>query len=146
MKRSLPFVLGFIFVTVSFFCILAKRASDNKKYFNDLNLHLQGEVLAADAPNGFNGFGIVSVKTLESNINYYDPRGKSKNYYCIIKNGFAEIYQLGIRECEIGDIVTVDSKKREFTIYKKDGNKLVRNLTLYTNEFFYKYLQKHQKL
>ena len=146
MKRSRFLVLGLILVTVSFIYYITKDASDNKKYFNDLNLNLKGEVLATDVQNGFNGFGIVRVKIVESNINFYDPRGKSRNYYCIIKNGFAEIYQHGISECEIGDTITVDTKKREFKIFKKDGNNVISDIVLYTNDFFYKYLQKHQKL
>jgi hypothetical protein len=139
-------VIGFIIVTALFFYSIAREASNNRTYFNDLNLTLKGEVLAADVPNGYNGFGILRVKILASNINYYDPRGKIKNYYCIIKNGIAEVYQHGISECESGDIVTVDARKREFTIYKKDGKNFVRDIVLYTNEFFYKYLQKYQKL
>lgn len=146
-KRWTPFVVGFIIITAWFFYDVAKTANDDKIYFNDLNLNLKGEVLAIDIPDNYNGFGIVRVKILASNINDYDPIGKIKNYYCIIKNGIAEIYQLGIHECEIGDIVIVDTKKREFTIYKKDGSTLIRDMVLYTNEFFYKYLQKHhQKL
>jgi len=146
-KRWFHFVIGSVIVTAMFFYSIAKKASDNKTYFNDLNLKLKGEVLAVDAPTGYNGFGILKVKIVASTINDYDPREKIKNYYCIIKNGIAEIYQSGIYECEIGDIVTVDTKKREFTIYKKDGKNLIQYITLYTNEFFYKYLQKHhQKL
>jgi hypothetical protein len=147
MKRfGFKHFIGFTIVAVWFFYSIAKSSSDNRKYFSDLHLTLKGEVLATDVPDGYNGFGILRVKIIESNISSYDPRGERKNYYCIIKNGIAEIYQIGIRECEIGDTVTVDAGKMEFTIYKKDGTSQVRDMVLYTNEFFYKYLQKHQKI
>ena len=122
------------------------EANKKERYFTDLNLALKGEVLAVDLPNSSNGFGIVKVKVLETNKPYYDPRKDSRYYYCIIKDGLAEIYQHSVSNCEPGDTITLDTWKRRFRIDKKDGKHEIQDITLYTNEFFYKYVkERHQR-
>jgi hypothetical protein len=145
MKKHLAPVAAFVIVTLLFGYHLWKESHDSKRYFDELDLKLKGEVLSVDIPGGYNGFAIVKVKVLETNKDYYDPRNDAKNYYCIIKNGLAEIYQLGLYECKPGDDVIVDTKRRIFTIQKPDGTNVVQDIILYTNEFFYKYIQKHHQ-
>src|SRR5690554_2030807 len=58
------------------------------------NLKLIGEIYEVlDDIGNYNSTGILRVRLIESNIKYYDPRDKQANYYCIIKNGKAEIYE-----------------------------------------------------
>jgi hypothetical protein len=145
MNRKVTIIIAFVVLIFLIVYNLRKNSRDSSRYFDELALHLKGEVLSVDVPNGYNGFGILKVKVLESNINNYDLRNKSDTYYCIIKNGLAEIYQLGVVECKPGDIVIVDTQKKEFTIQKRDGGKIVKDIVLYTNEFFYKYVKKHHQ-
>lgn len=145
MNRKVTIIIAFVVVIFLIVYNLRKNSRVNNHYFDELALHLKGEVLAVDAPGGYNGFGILKVKVLETNINNYDPRNKAENYYCIIKNGMAEIYQLGVYDCKPGDIVIVDTQKKEFTIQKREGGKIVKDIVLYTNESFYKYVQKHHQ-
>ena len=64
------------------------------------NLKLTGEIYEVlDDIGNYNSTGILRVRLVESNIKYYDSRDKQANYYCIIKNGKAEIY-----ESELSDI------------------------------------------
>lgn len=145
MKKYLVPIAGFVVVTFLFGYHLWRESHDSKRYFDKLDLQLKGEVLSVDIPQGYNGFAIVKVKMLKTNKDYYDPRNDAKNYYCIIKNGLAEIYQPGVYKCEPGDNVTVDTRMRLFTIQKPDGTKDVQEIILYTNEFFYKYIKKHHQ-
>jgi hypothetical protein len=145
MNRYITIIIAVVIAILLIVYNLRKTSRVNNNYFDQLALQLKGEVIAVDVPNGYNGFGILRVKILETNIKDYDPRNKSENYYCIIKNGLAEIYQLGVYDCKPGDIVMVDTKKREFTIQKKEGANIIKDIVLYTNEFFYKYIQKHHQ-
>lgn len=147
MKRKIVYGVGIVAFIIAVTYHECYKTNKTDRYFNELNLELKGEVLAVDIPDSFNGFAIVKVKVLETSRAIYDPRNTAESYYCIIKDGVAEIYQNGVYKCEPGDTVSLDTWTRLFTINKKDGTHDVQSISLYNNEFFYKYIKKHhQKL
>lgn len=145
MKKGL-YAVGIIIFIIAIICYECNEANKTERYFTDLNLELKGEVLGVDIPSSSNGFAIVKVKVLETSRRYYDPRKDHRYYYCIIKDGLAEIYQSSGYKCEPGDTVTLDTWKKTFRIDKKDGSHEILGIILYKNEFFYKYVkERHQK-
>jgi hypothetical protein len=115
------------------------------KYFDGLKLKLKGEVLSVKTPRGFNGFGIIKVKILTSNVKKHDPRNNFRYYYCIIQDSLAEVYQLSSKSCSPGDIVDIDTDRRIFTLYKANGEKFSWEIVLNKSDFFLKYLQKRKE-
>lgn len=94
--------------------------------FDHLDLKLKGKVYDVNNKigNGFHGRGIMRVEVLESNIKQYDPRKKQANYYCIINDSIAEIYDY-YREISIGDTVLIDTNEEviEWVNKPKKGKK-----------------------
>tara|TARA_R110002072_G_scaffold260722_3_gene419222 strand:- start:400 stop:855 length:456 start_codon:yes stop_codon:yes gene_type:complete len=78
------------------------------------NLELKGVVYSLNDKigNGYHGRGIVRVNIIESNMDFYDPREKQANYYCLIKKGKAEIYDTHVSSFKIGDTIIIDSKNK----------------------------------
>jgi hypothetical protein len=115
-------------------------------YFKNFHLDLQGVVTAVDIPESSNGFGIIRVRILTSNIDDYDPRGKYKFYYCLIKRGIAEFYQGGASSCNVDDTVSVNTDNRVFLIVKP-GRTVTQSIVLYDdNPAFFRYAEStHQK-
>lgn len=114
----------------------------DNKYFNDLRLNLKGEVLSVETPRSSNGFGIIRVKVLNSNVKNYDPRDRYRYFYCLIKDSIAELYQLSAKSCNPGDTVIVNTDKREFTLNRSNGEILKWEIILYKNDFFYNRLKR----
>jgi hypothetical protein len=145
MKEIRWFIL-FAFVAIGFGVYNAVSSHNRQKnYFDKLDLRLTGVVESLDLSYLPNGFGVVKVKILQANKNFYDPRKDLKYYYCLIKNGYAEFYQHGLYNCEIGDTVDVNTRKRVFVI--KNGSKTdVEDISLLMFDEFYDYVKKkHQK-
>ena len=88
-----------------------------EKYLNSLNLQLQGIVHYVYAPNSSNGFGIIGVDVLQTNRAIVDTSVLTK--YCIVKNNKAEFYQLGAKDCNLGDTIEADTDKRTFIIKRQ---------------------------
>lgn len=116
----------------------------DRTYLDKLNLHFTGVIKAIDRVNGSNGFDIVKVRIISTNKEYYDPRGQYKNYYCLIKNGYAELYQGTPLDCLIGDIVEVDTKKRIFTVHKPHGDEY-EEILINNSDRYYEYLKKNHQ-
>ena len=117
-------ILFFIAISLTS-CFLKKEKSskpipESKKEmgwrdFSGLELNMTGVVtfVNKDVRGGnFHGRGIFRMDILNSNIDYYDPRNTQKNYYCIIKNGVAEVYDNGVFEMEIGDTVQINTNEQ----------------------------------
>ncbi len=121
-----------------------KACNDRNDYFDKLNLNLTGVVVGLDRVQNFNGFDIIDVKVVSSNRTYYDPRGKYDAYYCIIANGFAELYQGGAEFCSIGDTVEVNTERRLFTIRHNNSEKL-EDMMLNDDHRYYEYLAEHHQ-
>jgi len=118
----------------------------NKEALEDLNLQLIGIVYKIDDPGNFNGTGIANLKIISSSIKNYDPRGKQDYYYCLIKNGQAEIYSPHVKDLTFGDTVFIDTKSKIIR-YKYNGSLVKGNIFVNTSSRFYDYIKRHhQKL
>ena len=144
--RKFPafFIIAVLVATSMFISDQLKENKDQRDYLKDLGLVLTGKVESVDVPEPFNGFGIVNLSIIQTNKSFYDPRKDHKFYYCLIKNGQAEIYQFYVDPCQPGDIVKVNCNTGIFTIQKKDTT-IERDIILYTNERFYDYVRKHHQ-
>jgi hypothetical protein len=145
MRRASMFLIFALVVAGWFFNDWKQLNNRSGDYLKELGLKLVGKVTNIDRPNNFNGFGIVRVAVIESNFSTYDPRKERDSYYCIVNNKEAEIYQLGVEECSIGDTIVVDTAEDSFTILKGERT-IERGTVVYTNKRFYDYVRKyHQK-
>lgn len=112
----------------------------NEDYFNKVNFKLTGVLIAdPDCPDASNGFCILRVRVVESNISNYDPRDHEEHYYCVIEKNYAELYQVNVGSCQKGDTIHVDAETKTF--FDKQLN-LHAPILLYTNDEFYKYAKK----
>jgi len=127
--------------------IIVKGVSEHDRvesYFKSLNLELTG-VLKDDpyCPNGYNGFCVLSLDVIKSNISDYDPRNKLPAYYSIIKGRQAEVYQLMASDCKKGDTVLISMKDRTFQSLR---TRVTHPILLNTNASWFEYLNEyHQK-
>jgi hypothetical protein len=141
----LVILLGIPFIVYQTCTDLRKEESINKIALNDLNLHLVGVVTNVDKLNGYNGTGVIDLKILNSNIQEYDPR-PNQFYYCIIKNGIAEVYD-GLTDYLFeGDTVCINTEKRTIVRKSMVKEKLEGTIWVNSNKGFYDYIKKyHQK-
>ncbi len=114
-----------------------KREVD-KVGLEDLNLQLVGVVDSVDNGDNFHGYGIIRLKIISSNIQEYDPRSKQEFYFCIIKNGMAEIYEHTF--VSKVDTVTIDTKKKTMS-YIENGKEVVGSISINANEGYYDYIK-----
>ena len=102
------------------------------------DLMLTGEVYEVlDNIGNYHSRGILRVNIIETNIEFYDPRDKQANYYCIIKNGQAEVYESDLAKVAVGDTIFIDVNNRVTRIYNSSTNKNRRFGTrIYPRSFF----------
>lgn len=86
------------------------------------NLELKGVIFSVNNDKeitGDHGRRIIRLKIIETNMDEYDPRNKQANYYCIIKNGKAEIYEtLG---GNIGDSIVLNIPMKRISTHYLNG-------------------------
>lgn len=81
--------------------------------FSGLDLNMTGVVTFVNKEiRGYHARGIFRMNIINSNIGHYDPRSTQENYYCIIKNGVAEVYDNTVYEMEVGDTIQIDTNKQ----------------------------------
>lgn len=81
------------------------------------SLRLKGVVYELNSNiRGFHGRGIIRLDIIETNIDFYDPRDKQANYYLIIKDGKAEVYEIISLHLNVGDTIYVDANSRRLSI------------------------------
>lgn len=103
------------------------------------NLKMKGVVYYVnnDVRNGFyHGRGIMRVNILDSNINYYNPKKQQRNYYCIIKNQKAEIYDNHVSYINVGDTITIDTKKQVLYWVNNKGVNYEYSISIGEPDFF----------
>jgi hypothetical protein len=131
-----------------FILLLLLTGCESKKereYLDSLGLEFRGVIQFMETPDNFNGFSVMNVSVIHSNIVKYDKREMLDCYYCVILGGSAQFYPGDIRECDIGDTIEVNTSKRLFLVHKINGEILKKEMIFYTNEQFYRYVQKHYK-
>ena len=70
------------------------------------------------------GYGpgrIIRLNIVKSNMHEYDPRDKQANYFCIIKDGRAEIYAGGPTDLKKGDTLKLNIPERTMSFFTVDG-------------------------
>jgi|SRR5690625_707888 len=102
------------------------------------DLMLTGEVYEVlDNIGNYHSTGILRVNIIDSNIELYDPRDKQANYYCIIKNGQAEVYESELTGTKKGDTILIDIKKGATRIVNALSKKDEKKATIiYPRNFF----------
>lgn len=146
MKYSIIICVFFIFLISTFSCNFHRRDGLNavdRDDFRDIeNLYLVGVVYSTqkveNKMHGYHGRGIVRVNVIRSSMDAYDPRNSQANYYCIIKEGKAEIYEHP-GNLNKGDTIILDVKKRKMTYHYNQLNKNfggLRNIWIGPPSFF----------
>lgn len=121
---------------------ISKSIPDSKKEmgwrdFSGLNLNMIGVVTFVNKEiRGYHARGIFRMNIIDSNIDYYDPRNVQKNYYCIIKNGEAEVYDDHVFEMEIGDTVQVDTNEQLIKWLNKSAEGRMYSISVGEVSFF----------
>ncbi len=118
-----------------------KRKAVAKAGLLDLNLQLTGVVdKVIEGGSSYHGYGIIRLKIIHSSVDYYDPRSKLDFYYCMIKNGRAEIYDHTVGPKV--DTVYIDTR-REIMSYMEDGSKVEGSIGISTDEGYYDFIKEH---
>ena len=114
------------------------KVVDVKDFRGIENLKLTGEVYeVVDNIGNYHGTGILRVNVIETNIEYYDPRDHQANYYCIIKNGKAEIYINNLSKVTVGDTISINIPEKIARVYNIGTGKNRRLATIvYPRRFF----------
>ena len=119
-----------------------KEKEIDKIGLEDLNLKLTGVVVSVDYGDNFHSYGIIRLKVINSNIQEYDPRGKLQYYFCVIKNGMAEIYYHTPVSNTIGDTMQFDTGIK-MGGFIKNGKPDYGDISIYGDDSYYEYIQKH---
>ena len=101
-----------------------RRISD--EYFKKLNLNLSG--IVTNVNTVVSGHGIIYVDIRQSSLKEYNGRLEDY-YYCIIRDGKAEILE-GTDQIGIGDSIVVDTNNNKFQSFKKGNLVVNRHLQL----------------
>ena len=138
--RKLPLILIAIVLFSWFFYSQNKRQEEIDKIgLEDLNLQLIGVVDSVDNGDNYHGYGIIRLRVISSNIQEYHPRWKQEFYFCIIKNGKAEIYEHTF--VSKVDTVTIDTKKKLMS-YIKNGKRVVGSISINADKSYYNYISR----
>lgn len=162
-KRSLKIFISIIGVTWFIYSVYAYIQEYyivegdleivSKRNFKGIeNLQLIGTINSVQEVHnkwqGYGGIGIIWIDIVESNINDYDPREKQANYYCIIKNGKAEIYGWWPSDVKKGDTLLLDVRNRTMIYPAENGSDFeIKDFWIpYVNFFKYIKEQGYQQL
>lgn len=136
--RIFIMIIIFILGAVIFLYTENKKQEEfDKVCLDELNLRMIGVVDTFDNGRNYHGYGILRLKIIESNIQDYDPRGKMKFYFCVIKNGIAEIYtHTFITKV---DTVIINTKDRIISA-KMNGRYDTASISIYADPDYYNYI------
>ncbi len=126
---------------LSFGCFNKKSTHLEEKSwrgFDGLDLQLKGVVYYVnnEIGNGYHGRGVIRMDLLESNTKKYDPRKQQRNYYAIIKNNKAEIYDDNVYYVEIGDTLLIDTKEETIRWLNEDKKDKIYSISIGPPRFF----------
>ena len=96
--------------------ISTSTGSASTRYFQALGFELISIIIKKRVLT--NGSGILRVKRTTSNSISCDIGQVRKPYYCVIKNGEAEIVEGGLSEVEVDDTVVVSCRKDSVFYYR----------------------------
>jgi len=137
--RVIVLILVFIIGGIIFISLENKRQNKiDRVCLEDLNLQLVGVVDTLEEGRNYHGYGIIRVKIINSNIQEYDPRSQQEFYFCIIKNGIAEIYTHTF--VTKVDTITINTKGKIIS-YIKNGRKEEGSISINVNKDYYNYIK-----
>ena len=138
--RKVPIILVVVILFSWFLYSQNKwQAEIDKVGLEDLNLQLIGVVDSVDNGDNYHGYGIIRLRIISSNLQEYDPRSKQEFYFCIIKNGKAEIYEHTF--VSKVDTVTIDTKKKIIS-YIENGRRGVGSISINADKSYYNYIRR----
>jgi hypothetical protein len=129
---------GIIFLKLNF----QQQKKIDKDFLEDINLQLLGVVDTVDKGNHYHGYGIIRLKVISSNIQEYDPRHKQEFYFCIIKNGIAEVYDHTSATYK-QDTLFYDTKLKIGGFLKNGKKEEVGSISINTDKNYYNYIREH---
>ena len=144
MKRILSVLFALIIISVFIYIINSRDEEINKVGLEDLNLKFSGIVTEVEESNSYNGYGIIRMKILSSNIAVYDPRDTLKFYYCVIKNNIAEVYGHAYSRM-IGDTLNVDTHEKIMSSGSIGNEHNVGSIRINSQEEYYQFIQEKTK-
>jgi len=112
MLKKITFILfGIVLISLFFFYENKRTENINNKSIKDLDLKFSGVITEIEEVRSYNGYGIIRLKLINSNQESYDPRDSLDFYYCVVKNGIAEVYNHAYRNMK-GDTINIDTKRK----------------------------------
>ena len=128
------------FVIACVMLIIFKTRTDRKddeEYFKKIDLKMDAVVNEnPDCPSASNGFCVLSLKVLTSNIQYYNE--KDSNFFILINNDYAYLLLLGCRDINKGDTLKIDvMKKNVYCLNKRKSFQII----MPTNDHFLSYVK-----
>lgn len=91
-----------------------REESDN--YYKNFDIMFSGIVIEKELINY--DWGLITIDLRTSSVEYYDVRDSLARYYCVIRNGKAEIIQYPFSGIQLGDSVSINGKLQEFKLYR----------------------------
>jgi len=146
MRKVIAIIVGILFICFCFYLDNKQDNEINKVALEDLNLHLVGVVDNVDyVSNGYyHGCGIIRVRIISSNIKEYTPPPDQKFYFCIIKNGKAEIYS-GAFGIIYGDTLTINTKRKLMSVERNGKKEDEGSISVDEDDGYYAYISKHHE-
>jgi len=132
------FVLGgLVFLNLN----ITKQKEIDKVCLEDLNLQLVGLIDTIYEGNNYHGYEIIRLKIISSNIKDYDPRSKQEYYFCIIKNGMAEIYDH--TPTKLKQDTLIYNTKLKLRAYLRNGKQEQEgSISVNSNKDYYSYIKR----
>ena len=137
--RMPPIIVAILCVVAGAIFFTWQEKRTDRQLVTDLHWKMKGVITGVYRPKNLNGFGIVKVDMLESNLEQYDIRPRTP-FYCIIKNSKAVLLQIGAGDTAVGDTVEVDTDKKRFKAYSQ-RHKIVKEITINDDSRLYDYLE-----
>lgn len=139
--RVILLIAIFVIGAIVFFSLENKSQREvNKVGLEDLNLQLVGVVNSIDPGRNYHGYGIIRLKIINSNIQEYDPRSQQEFYFCIIKNGIAEMYD-HVSGTSKGDTLVYDTKVKLGSFLRNGKKEEEGSISINANKDYYNYIK-----
>ena len=138
--RVFLIMLGLLWIG---FAIHSENTADEKVYesLQRSGLVFSGVVTRAATTNN-HGFGITTLKLLQSNRKEYDARDSIQYYYCVIKDSIAEIYDHA-SENRIGDTLSINAPHLMLYYRTKEGTIDSGSMSMSRTDSYYDYIRKN---
>ncbi len=140
--KSVILILVFVIGGLIFFSLNIKKQNEiDKVCLEDLDLQLIGVIDTVYEGNNYHGYGIIRLKIISSNIKEYDPRSKQEFYFCIIKNGMAEMYDH--TPTNLKQDTLIYNTKLKLSAFLRNGKKEQEgSISVNANKDYYSYIKR----